>query len=131
LLCEDFPHSHNLVLIGQPPLLQALALSINEEIRSRVTYSVILPRLSPEAIEAFILSQLDRVGLGHNTFTPEASMSMGVIAGDAIARRRAAKSPAEKPTGSMQNLNMKSLIVAFYLQAILVTIELEVLRLQD
>ena len=58
LLCEDFPHSHNLVLIGQPPLLQALALSINEEVRSRVTYSVVLPRLSPEAIEAFIL--------GHN-----------------------------------------------------------------
>ena len=27
LLCEDFPHSHNLVLIGQPPLLQSLALT--------------------------------------------------------------------------------------------------------
>src|SRR6266568_3587889 len=72
LLCEDFPHSHNLVLIGQPPLLQSLALSINEEISSRVTYSVVLPRLSPETIEAFILGQLDRAGLGHNTFTPEA-----------------------------------------------------------
>ena len=46
LLCEDFPHSHNLVLIGQPPLLQSLALSINEEIRSRVTYSALL--LPPE-----------------------------------------------------------------------------------
>jgi len=32
------------VLIGQPPLLQSLALSINEEIRSRVTYSVVLCR---------------------------------------------------------------------------------------
>jgi len=42
LLFEDFPH--NLVLIGQPPLLQSLTLSVNEEIRSRVTYSVILPR---------------------------------------------------------------------------------------
>ena len=30
LLCEDFPRSHNLVLIGQPPLMQALCLSINE-----------------------------------------------------------------------------------------------------
>ena len=38
LLFEDFPRSHNLVLIGQPPLMQALCLSINEEIRSRVTY---------------------------------------------------------------------------------------------
>lgn len=55
LLYEDFPHSHNLVLIGQPPLLQSLALSINEEIRSRITYSVVLPRLAPEAIEAFVL----------------------------------------------------------------------------
>ncbi len=46
LLCEDFPRSHNLVLIGQPPLLQTLSLSVNEEIRSRVTYLVVLPRLS-------------------------------------------------------------------------------------
>ena len=44
VLFEDFPRSHNLVLIGQPPLMQALALSINEEIRSRVTYSALLPR---------------------------------------------------------------------------------------
>ena len=36
LLCED-SLLHNLVLIGQPPLLQSLSLSINEEIRSRVT----------------------------------------------------------------------------------------------
>ncbi len=72
LLCEDFPRSHNLVLIGQPPLLQSLSLTVNEEIRSRVTYSVVLPRLSPETIKAFILGQLDRAGLGHNTFTPEA-----------------------------------------------------------
>jgi MSHA biogenesis protein MshM len=62
LLCEDFPHSHNLVLIGQAPLLQSLALSINEEIRSRVTYSVVLPRLAPEIIEQFVLGEAsDRV----------------------------------------------------------------------
>jgi type II secretory pathway predicted ATPase ExeA len=69
LLCEDFPRTHNLVLIGQPPFLRALALSVNEEIRSRVTYSAILPRLSPEVAEPFILDQLDQAGLGHNTFT--------------------------------------------------------------
>ena len=57
-------HSHNLVLICQPPLLQSLALTVNEEIRSRVTYSVILPSLGPDATEAFILAQLDRAGLG-------------------------------------------------------------------
>jgi type II secretory pathway predicted ATPase ExeA len=86
LLCEDFPRSHNLVLIGQPPLLQSLALSINEEIRSRVTYSVVLPRLSPEAIEAFVLAELDRCGLGHNTFTPEA-LALVVRSGEGLLRR--------------------------------------------
>ena len=86
LLCEDFPRSHNLVLIGQPPLLQSLSLTVNEEIRSRVTYSVVLPRLSPEAIEAFILGQLDRAGLGHNTFTPEA-LALIVRSGEGLLRR--------------------------------------------
>jgi type II secretory pathway predicted ATPase ExeA len=86
LLCEDFPHSHNLVLIGQPPLLQSLALSINEEIRSRVTYSVVLPRLSPEAVEGFILGQLDRAGLGHHTFTPDA-LALIVRSGEGLLRR--------------------------------------------
>jgi len=86
LLCEDFPRSHNLVLIGQPPLLQSLALSINEEIRSRVTYSVVLPRLAPEAIEAFILAELDRCGLGHNTFTADA-LALIVRSGEGLLRR--------------------------------------------
>jgi type II secretory pathway predicted ATPase ExeA len=86
LLCEDFPHSHNLVLIGQPPLLQSLALTINEEIRSRVTYSVVLPRLAPETIEAFILGQLDCAGLGHNTFTAEA-LALIVRSGEGLLRR--------------------------------------------
>lgn len=86
LLFEDFPRSHNLVLIGQPPLMQTLALSINEEIRSRVTYSVLLPRLAPETIEAFILSELDRVGLGHNTFTQDA-LSLVVRSGEGLLRR--------------------------------------------
>lgn len=86
LLFEDFPHSHNLVLIGQPPLLQSLALSVNEEIRSRVTYSVILPRLGPEATEQFILAQLDRAGLGHNTFTPDA-LALIVRSGEGLLRR--------------------------------------------
>ncbi len=86
LLFEDFPHSHNLVLIGQPPLLQSLALTINEEIRSRVTYSVILPRLGPEATEQFILSQLDRAGLGHNTFSPDA-LALIVRSAEGLLRR--------------------------------------------
>ena len=86
LLCEDFPHSHNLVLIGQPPLLQTLSLTINEEIRSRITYSVLLPRLAPETIEAFLLAQMDRAGLGHNTLTTEA-LALIVRSGEGLLRR--------------------------------------------
>jgi len=93
LLFEDFPHSHNLVLIGQPPLLQSLALSINEEIRSRVAYSVILPRLGPEATEAFILAQLDRAGLGHNTFTADA-LALIVRSAEGLLRRTRNLCPA-------------------------------------
>jgi type II secretory pathway predicted ATPase ExeA len=61
-------------------------LSINEEIRSRVTYSVVLPRLAREAIEQFILGQLDRAGLGHNTFTAEA-LALIVRSGEGLLRR--------------------------------------------
>lgn len=86
LLFEDFPPSHNLVLIGQPQLLQSLALTVNEEIRSRITYSVVLPRLAPETIEQFLQAQMDRAGLGHNTFTAEA-LALIVRSGDGLLRR--------------------------------------------
>jgi len=46
----------------------------------------VLPRLSPETIEAFILGQLDRAGLGHNTFTPEA-LALSVRSGEGLLRR--------------------------------------------
>ena len=113
LLREDFPPSHNLVLIGQPPLLQTLSLTINEDhrsrgaargrpreagpegrdererasqIRSRITCSVVLPRLAPETIEAFLHGQMDRAGLGHHTFTPEA-LALIVRSGEGLLRR--------------------------------------------
>jgi type II secretory pathway predicted ATPase ExeA len=86
LLLEDFPRTHNLVLLGQPPLLQSLSLTINEEIRSRVTYSTLLPRLGPEDTEKFILAQFDRAGLGHNTFTPEA-LALVVRSSEGLLRR--------------------------------------------
>ena len=69
LLFEDFPKNHNLVLIGRPSLLADLDLGVNQDIKSRVTYSVITKRLNPDAMREFLLRELDRVGLGHNTFT--------------------------------------------------------------
>lgn len=51
-----------------------------------MTYSVVLPRLGPEPIEAFILAELDRAGLGHNTFTADA-LARIVRSGEGLLRR--------------------------------------------
>lgn len=72
LLFEDFPQNHNIILIGQPELLNNMSLKVNQDIKSRITYSVITKRLNPDDAKNFIFSQLDRVKLGHNTFTDDA-----------------------------------------------------------
>lgn len=88
LLLEDFPKNHNLILFGQPSLLSSLSLSVNEDIKSRVTYSVLIPRLNPDDVESFIKDQLDRAALSHATFTPEA---LGLIARSSEGALRATK----------------------------------------
>lgn len=86
LLFEDFPKNHNLILIGQPSLLGSLALNVNQDIKSRITYSVITKRLNPDDMQAFILAELDRIGLGHNTFT-QAALDLVVRSADGVLRR--------------------------------------------
>ena len=86
LLFEDFPKNHNLILIGQPTLLSSLALNVNQDIKSRVTYSVITKRLNPADMQAFILAELDRIGLGHNTFT-QAALDLIVRSADGVLRK--------------------------------------------
>lgn len=86
LLFEDFPKNHNLILIGQPSLLQNINLSVNEDIKSRVTYSVIVRKLNPDDMSRFILAQLDKVKLGHNTFTEEA-LDLIVRSSEGVLRR--------------------------------------------
>lgn len=86
LVFEDFPKNHNLVLVAQPELLYTLTLTVNEDIRSRVTYSAKLERLAPDDIQAWVLRELDRVALAHATFTPEA-LGLIVRSGEGIIRR--------------------------------------------
>lgn len=86
LLFEDFPKNHNLVLIGRTSLLAALDLGVNQDIKSRVTYSVITKRLGPDAMRDFLLRELDRVGLGHNTFTQPA-VDLIVRSADGVLRQ--------------------------------------------
>ncbi|MDD4102773.1 MAG: hypothetical protein PHU80_09130 [Kiritimatiellae bacterium] len=77
---------HNLVLIAQTPLMHNLKLGVNEDIRSRITCSVNLNRLTPDDIKAFIFEQLDRIRLGHNTFSDEA-LDLIVRSSEGILRR--------------------------------------------
>jgi type II secretory pathway predicted ATPase ExeA len=86
LLYEDFPKNHNLILLGRPSLLAALDLGVNHDIKSRVTYSVITKRLNADDLRDFILRQLDRVGLGHNTFTQPA-VDLVVRSADGVLRQ--------------------------------------------
>jgi MSHA biogenesis protein MshM len=86
LLFEEFPKNHNLILIGQPCLLAALDLGVNQDIKSRVTYSVIAKRLNADDMGDFIRRELDRAGLGHNTFTRPA-LDLIVRSADGVLRR--------------------------------------------
>jgi type II secretory pathway predicted ATPase ExeA len=86
LLFEDFPKNHNLILIGQPELLTSFNLSVNQDLKSRVTYSVITRRLHPDNMRDFLQRELDRLGLAHNTFS-EAARELILRAADGVLRR--------------------------------------------
>lgn len=68
LLFERFPKKHNLVLFGQPELMQYLSMIVNTDIKSRITYSQTLIGLNDADLTEVIFQELDAVGLGHNVF---------------------------------------------------------------
>lgn len=68
LLFERFPKKHNLVLFGQRDLLYCLSMTVNEDIKSRITYSQAITPLSDEDLERYIVKELEAVRMGINTF---------------------------------------------------------------
>ena len=86
LLFEEFPKNHNLILVGQPALLHNMALNVNADITSRVTYSTILKKLNPDDMNDFINRELDRAGLPHNTFTQDA-LGLVIRSSDGVLRK--------------------------------------------
>lgn len=86
LLFEDFPKTHNLILMGQLDLNTDLKLKVNEDLRTRITYSAILKPLPNDVIEKFIHQQLDQVGLAHSTFT-EAAIELIARSSEGILRQ--------------------------------------------
>ena len=73
LLFEDFPKNHNLELISQPGLLTKLALTVNEDIKSRVAYSALVPKLTAEDMNTFILAELGRFALAQPHVYPRSA----------------------------------------------------------
>ena len=65
LLLEDTPGNYAIILFAQTELLQTLALAVNEDLRSRISYSAILRPLIPEDITHFILRELDACAMAH------------------------------------------------------------------
>jgi len=63
-----------------------LHLSVNEDIKSRITFSVIIPRLNPDQIQSFLLGELDSVGLPHSTLSEEA-LGLLIRSSDGVLRR--------------------------------------------
>jgi len=72
LLFEDFPKNHCLVLVAQPELLSSLTLTVNEDLKNRVTYSVLPKKLAPDSIADLIRAELDNAALAHCTFSDDA-----------------------------------------------------------
>ena len=62
LLFDRFPKKHNLVLLGQPELMHRLAMTCNDDIKSRITYSRRLIPLNDNDLIQFIHRELDYVG---------------------------------------------------------------------
>jgi type II secretory pathway predicted ATPase ExeA len=88
LLLAEFPPSHCLVLFGQVDLLTKLKLTVNQDINSRISYSVLLRRIPTEAVANFVLTQFDRCGLPHHTLDEDA---LALIARSSDGLLRAAR----------------------------------------
>ena len=68
LLFDQFPKKHNLILLGQRELLYYLSMKVNEDIKTRVTYSENILPLNDQDLEQYIVKELETVKLGINTF---------------------------------------------------------------
>jgi MSHA biogenesis protein MshM len=68
LLFEQFPKKHSLILLGQRDLLYYLSMIVNQDIKSRITYSAHLVPLNNGDLESYIVRELENVKLGINTF---------------------------------------------------------------
>jgi MSHA biogenesis protein MshM len=77
LLFEQFPKNHNLILFGQRDLFHYLSLNVNQDIKSRITYSATIKPLNSDDMERYIVKELEAARMGINTFDPAAIELIG------------------------------------------------------
>jgi MSHA biogenesis protein MshM len=68
LLFDQFPKKYNLILFGQRDLLYYFSMKLNEDIKTRITYSENILPLNDLDLEQYIIKELETVRLGLNTF---------------------------------------------------------------
>jgi len=73
LLFERFPKKHNLILFGQRDLLYYLSMNVNQDIKSRITYSENIVALNDGDMERYIVKELEVLKMGINTFDSAAN----------------------------------------------------------
>ena len=61
-------HPHNLILFGQRDLLYYLSMNVNQDIKSRITYTENIAPLNDDDLERYIVKELEAVRRGVNTF---------------------------------------------------------------
>ena len=109
LLFEEMPHNDAIIRFAQSDLLAKLALGLNADLRTGVSYSALLPKLTAEDLEAFILGECDRCGLAHHRLDP-AALRLIAQSAEGILRHAV-------------NLTLSSLLQAVRAQAKTVTID--------
>jgi MSHA biogenesis protein MshM len=60
-------------LFGQRDLLHYLSLNVNQDIKSRITYSANIKPLNDDDMESYIVKELESVRMGINTFNESAT----------------------------------------------------------
>ncbi len=99
LLFEGFPRNHCLLLVAQPPMLEKLRLMVNNDLRSRITYSHVMKPLLAEELQSYIHRELDRVRLPHSCFSEEAmELLLRSLKGSCGAAATSAYLPCSKPS---------------------------------
>jgi type II secretory pathway predicted ATPase ExeA len=63
-----------------------LTLTVNEDIKNRVTYSVLVQKMAPASLSDFVRAELDKVGLARSTFNDDA-LALIVRSSEGVLRR--------------------------------------------